>query len=765
MARGIKTTPRAPGQSKAQRGSRVVILETRDFPGLINYPKPQQIQRGAASSQLGFITRETWVETAGGYHPLGTEVNTVGKVLGMKTVHKWDGTEITFKATSDGKLTYYDPTNASGAAVNGWTEVGGAGANILAGAAAAGENVYMDEYFSNSGAQLWVSSPSSDLIKVMTGSPISWLSQYKSSSNFKGRIRIIQNAMFLWHYKAGSSISNAVGAATNSVLQRSWIDAQKYTTQTDSAVTLTTVGSSVTGTLTKNSVTNATVFALQFTYTDGAYTETFTDDFLGNLFGSLGGTGTIDYSTGKFKITPNNPISSPVVNCIYEYEDSTDNGIADFTRSATRLAGQGVSWIQTSGGDILGVNPYNGAYYILHQRNAWVITPAADDSSANNQIYRENIGLASERGSVATGDGIFYIDVTNASRPFVGLLEYNPIASQVLPTDISSGILDLSSFIFDQCVAFQGLDFILFFCRTSDSSVNNRCLAYNIKLSSDKRKIFDLVPYYANVASVLAGQVIVGDSLSLNVYKIFDGFDADGAIPNAFWIGNDDDHGIPGLKKTKKLWLEGFIGINQNVDVYVQLDSYLPVKVGAISGQGVYVDLGQAITIGSLQIGVYPIGGPSSEPIGYHYLLQITINSATYKYFTLQFQPTGIGYFSFQMYANYDIRNYMDKLPLKDRNQGRTTPLSGPTAPVGTLAVPYYSYRETPQGAIDGVNLVYTVKGNNISIVLDFAINGEYINTSNYTFNGKTITFTTALPAQLAAIVLADPTQFQILYV
>lgn len=714
------------------KASHLAILETREFLGTYSYPKPQQIPRGAAQASLNFLTKGTWVELRPGYHPLGDEVSGAGKCLGYFTAHKWDGTEVPFKATLDGKLSYFDGTT--------WHEVG---SNILAGAAAVGENVYMDEYFSPAGAQLWISSPSSDLIKIMVANPGSYLSQFNPNKNFKGRMRIIQNSMWMWHYIVSSTVSNVISQATKSTVQRSYIDSQAYQTQTDNNTALgTSVGpTTITGTLTKNSVTAATVFGVVITDTDTP-SEIFTDDYLGHLIGSLGGVGTINYSTGAFSITPKNAPVSPSLSATYSYEDSTAGGIADFSKSSTRAAGQGVAWIQNNGGDILGVNPYNGSYYILHQRNAWVITPTADDTGATNVIYRDNIYLAGERGSVATADGVYYIDdhsngmrdVTDSSRPFIGLLTYNPIASQVLPVDLSSDILDLSVYDFDQCFAIRALDYVLFFCRTTDSSQNNRCIAYNTKLSSKKMRIFDILDYEANCAGIYGGQIMGADSISNNVYKLFDGFDDNNGLINATWIGNQDDHGIPGLKQTKKLWAEGYIAVNQSVDVYVQLDANTAVKMGTISGSGNYIDQGQAVTIGSLQIGVYPIGGPSDSPIAFHYLIQITINSQKYKYFTISFVPTAIGYFSFQMYANYDIRVNVDKLPQKYRDRpSQNLIITGPGNSLET---------DTLVGVQAGsdVTLNLTLLTHPFQSVIVIFKNGQALNQSGWSVSGNTAT-------------------------
>jgi len=65
---------------------------------------------------------------------------------------------------------------------------------------------------------------------------------------------------------------------------------------------------------------------------------------------------------------------------------------------------------------------------------------------------------------------------------------------------------------------------------------------------------------------------------------------------------------------------------------------------------------------------------------------------------------------------------------------------------------------ETPSGLINATNKVYSTTSN-INAVMSFAINGEFIHSSEYTIVNKTITFTTALPADLSG------TNFEIIYV
>lgn len=58
-------------------------------------------------------------------------------------------------------------------------------------------------------------------------------------------------------------------------------------------------------------------------------------------------------------------------------------------------------------------------------------------------------------------------------------------------------------------------------------------------------------------------------------------------------------------------------------------------------------------------------------------------------------------------------------------------------------------YSETPVGAINGINTVYTVS-NTITTVIGFWINGQFIHPSEYSATGTTITFVTALDASLS---------------
>ncbi len=638
------------GASRGGRG-RGHLISVDTIPGrygTVNYPEPQMIPRGAAADALNFISRGTKIEIRPGYEPYGPEIAGSSSVQGIITAHKWDGSEVIFKAS--GSSLYYDSDGAGT-----WVEVG---TNILAGNL--GEHIWVDEYVSPAGTQLWVSSPHTDLIKIMTANPGSYSSQYDSSKNFKGSLRIRKNRMELWDY-----LATTLSQATKNVLQASYIDSQTYTTVSGESIgTGDGVTSTFSGTLAfKGGGSKRTCFAI--TATDGV--ETFVDDHLGNLTGSLGGTGTINYMTGAYVLNFNTaPAGSAPLTATYQWEDSTNGGIADFTKSVPRTAGQGYSLPQPTGGPIRNVMTLNGSDYVLHERNAWVVTISADDLSITQEIYRENMGISSDLGAVATAEGIYYIDTVD--KPYVALLTYYPSSLQVLPKDLSSSILDLSGFEFDQCCAFRFENFIGFFCRTSDSSANNRLILLNLEISGSQGVyVYDFLDYFGNCIATKNGALLAGDSVTASVFQLFTNYDDDGALPNSYWSGGIDDYGSPPLKKCKKHWYEGEIDANQSVDVYIQLDRGGWAQIGTISGQGAYVDLSQAVTVGSLIIGYSPIGGGSNGKTSFHYLCEIRLRLGKFQNRQIKFVPTGIGYFSVSKITDQDIVFHQDKLPAKYR--------------------------------------------------------------------------------------------------
>jgi hypothetical protein len=106
----------------------------------------------------------------------------------------------------------------------------------------------------------------------------------------------------------------------------------QYSSEAVSGETLgsTFLGGSVSGTLNFHSARPGTIWA-----SDG--TETFTDNGVGGLTGSAGGTGTIDYATGAIDITPNadpGDGTALTVNYYYNSEGSDQVPIVDINLSS-----------------------------------------------------------------------------------------------------------------------------------------------------------------------------------------------------------------------------------------------------------------------------------------------------------------------------------------------------------------------------------------------------------------------------------------------
>lgn len=436
-----------------------------------------------------------------------------------------------------------------------------------------------------------------------------------------------------------------------------------------SATIATTVSSSGShmswnaATITGSAVDASTVFAAAVTLTGAV----FTDNYAGTLTGSDGSTGTINYATGAVTLSfVTAPTNGFAILASFQVEDSTNTGIADYTHSGTRAAGQGFVFLQGDGGILQNILGYNGTYYCMHLSKTWALVITQIDTSATNLPYRQLVGIPNQRAAVETGEGIYYIDDRDPTNIKVRLLTYGTSnsddAQQVLPIPISNNLI-LNNYNFDSAASILWGDLVLFSCRQVTSTVNDRILCYN-KLW----KSWDILDYNASCFDVYNGTLVCGDSVTNNFITLFSGFDDLGSVIDNYWTGNMDSVIGDGLKKTKFLYLEGDIGPDQAYDVFLAADDGNQVKVGSISGRGDYVDKGQSVSIGGTTLGEKLIGGNQSEPIAYHYEFLMRVNADIYEYSQIKFQATGIGYVSVRNYRHYDVRYKGKKIPLRYRN-------------------------------------------------------------------------------------------------
>lgn len=584
------------------------------------------IPEAAASDSLNWLTLGDKIELSGGYINIGTEQVGTGKVTGLAVGEKVDGTLVPFR-TRGKKLEYFNGTD--------WVESG----SDLLGTAADGEDVAMSPYTSLAGYQMWFSSPNSSLFKVFLANPGSAKDVYNSAKNYKGYLKIQNSRNHMWN-----RVNN------RNYIYGSYKDLQNSTVYTGvSAEAVGASGSTVySGTL---AAVTGTRTCFGVTITDG--TTTLTDDKNGGFTGA--GTGTINYATGAYSVTFTS-VTVGAVTASYTWEDSTVQGLADFTFSSTRTAAQGFYLPQPTGGDLQNMLFYKQNAYCLHQNNAYLFYISQDDvTTVTNDVFRVNIGMDNFRSAVETGDGIWYIDSSMPSKPVIKLLTLEDTNNEVIPLEKSLNI-DLSGFDFSEGAGFAWGDYILFFGKVAGATNNNRMFAYHTTWKS-----FDVLDYYGRMAVDYDGALWVGDSATNNVYKAFSGFTANGATINNYWEGKLSQLEVNELKKFKRLTLVGQIGASQELKVSLAYDNGAFTEVGRILGTGSYVDSSTAATIGSSMVGSDELGGGSSGAVAYNYVRELRVRSSKFDKVKIRIEAVAVGYASVSEIEYYDIKTYGQK--------------------------------------------------------------------------------------------------------
>jgi hypothetical protein len=422
-----------------------------------------------------------------------------------------------------------------------------------------------------------------------------------------------------------------------------------YTTISDEPITDTTTGKKhYTGTL-------AHTQGFGYVFKDGT-AQTLTDDKNGNLIGD--GSGTINYATGEYVLdfTAN---TGTAVKADYLYEDPLDGGLADFTYSATRLAGEGNVLRQDSIGSItMAVCKFNNTFISLQDRGSWKVTIDNADTNWNNEPYRENIGCPSPRAWVVTADGVIFIDTYDKDKPKLRLLALNQLGDQIIPYDLGTNFrLEDYTFDEDTCLYKKG-DWILIECKQK-SPANNKLIIYNIK-----QKSFDVTNYTANVFVDLYNKIIAGDSTSPNTLEIFTGYDDLDYEVEGLWEGKKHNLKTDRLKKYKIFRVKGYIDLDQGFEIAASYDNDPYELVGTISGRGNYVDTRKSYLVGTSKIGEEIIGLGDSSKANY-FETEIKVHTPKFERVKIAFAPTGVGYLSIMEHKFVDIRVKSAKLPKK----------------------------------------------------------------------------------------------------
>jgi len=637
-------------------------LSILDFKyGVIDSVEPQSIPRGASSGSLNWITEGTKIELRRGYALLGTTENGAGKITGLGVGKKPNGTDIVFR-TRGRKVEYLNT------ATNDWVEVG---SDIIP-AAASGDEISIEAYQNPTGPQVWLSSINSGLYKIMTANPGSHTDMYVLGTNYKGYMRIKNGRMYVWK-RFGNP-----GNDTDLFASHLDVRADSDYTQVVSEVI---AGSS--GTLAfKGSGARRICFQVVFTVTSGG--EVFTDNGDGTMTGSLGGSGTINYTTGAYT-------GVGAGTCTYRWADdsaaaaspptTSSAGIANFNYTvAARVATEGFILPQAGGGAFQNLMSLNGVEYCMHEKQTWAATISADDASVTNLIFRSRVGIPNWRAATESADGIYYIDDTNSEDIQFRILTLDTQSTEVLPKSISKSFklrsilvgVNLSDYRFDQAAAIEFGETVLFACRTPESSVNNRVFRYN-----KVNKATDILSYNVSAFAIYNNTLIAGDSFTNNVYTLFSGIDDNSfKIPNQ-WTSSLDNLDWDGMKRLLELTIDGYVGEGQSGKISVSVDNSDFVEVRspsdvdnnkhAIESDGEYVDVSDTISIGSVAIGDHEIGGGIETISAYHYRRTFRIQLDKFEKITFKIEAMNYGYLSLSEFTFADVRLKNRKIPQRYR--------------------------------------------------------------------------------------------------
>lgn len=406
------------------------------------------------------------------------------------------------------------------------------------------------------------------------------------------------------------------------------------------------------------------VFGLVITGTTGSGVETFKDNYDGTLTGSLGGSGTINYATGEFDITFSENVSSGNVLCSYQWEDSNIGGLTDFTKSGTRVAGEGFVFPQDEGGDAIlnVVVGQDGAYYSAKSHSFYRLELSDDDLSATNLVYRKDIGIPFFRAVVSTSKGIVFMNTANPDKPELTILQRGTQSDSIEPYSLFEQF-KFANYNFSDCAIETHERFVVVACKSAGADNNDTLLLCNIE-----GKTVDIVGFPARTLAKSNGYLYGGSPFSANVYQLLSGFDDDGFALDAQWTSKAElyEGRADNLKKYRRKWIKGLIAVDQVVEVYESYDDAGFELIGSIRGDGSYVDYAGGQTIGTNLIGEAVIGGDASA-VAYPYFLEIKPSTPKFRNRTTKLIPTEIGYFDVELMSDNDVLDFERRIPKRFR--------------------------------------------------------------------------------------------------
>lgn len=591
--------------------------------GVHNLLDNEIIPTDASSASNNWYTQDGKIKLISGKLLIG-DAGVVGSVTGEIFGYKVDGTKVHWRKIGT-KIQYLNGTT--------WTDV-------ITGLTSTAD--YSFANYSSLAGSFTFAGGIDGIFKMNNANPTSYNTMYDSTKNFKGKILIDKGRMLLW-----DRVEDKTG------LYGSYIDVQNSTVYTTVSGEATT---SLTGTLAfKAGGATRNCFGVTITLTGTG--EVYTDNYLGVLTGSLGGTGTINYMTGAYTLS-----NAGVGTAGYRWENSNIHSITDFTHSSTRLAGEGFQFPQDEGGDpILNVVIGADGYYSMKKQSAYRLFIESDDVTATNEVYRKEIGLQSYRGVISTGEGIIFINTASQEKPEMTILQKNLTGDAIIPKVIFTQF-KFANYLYDDCTIETYERYILVACKTLTATNNDTILLCDLT-----NKTVDIASYNSRTFVRNAGYLYTGSSVSQSVYQLFTGFDDDGFAISNFWTGKGETWNTSRLKKYHKIRLKGAISPDQSYAVYLNYDDSGTQLVGTVLGSGSYVDYSSPQSIGSNIIGTAQIGGDDITNI-YPYFVEIRLRKVPkFRKRTITFVALGYGYVDIDSQLDKDIELYQDKIPTRFR--------------------------------------------------------------------------------------------------
>lgn len=379
--------------------------------------------------------------------------------------------------------------------------------------------------------------------------------------------------------------------------------------------------------------------------------ETFLDNQSGELVSNLGGTGTINYTTGALTVNFNTaPILNGDILTQYYYQPLL-TGVEDFTVPGSPGSGSAAFWQQRDGGGPLNtVQPFSGSNFCFHLNKTWVVTnDPVTYTNSTNIPYRNNIGTPFYKSAFPTGDGIIFVDTSIPAYPKIKMLAIAPNTTDttIEPLPISDN-LNLTQFGFQQPPVTFWNQYNIFACQ---NILNGTIQSFNgtTFIMNTESGYWDQLDYQMALFAQYYGTLIAGSSISNNLFTLFSGFDDDGAPIINFWNSNISNLGWGGQKTTERFVVEGLMQPSQSLQIYVSYDQGPFTLVQTILGTDPCVSQGNQQLVGSNTVGSQTVGAGSvyANP----FLLDFSLNSDYYNYIQVQLVATGIGYIEVDKYT------------------------------------------------------------------------------------------------------------------